>query len=272
MLRLATCAAVVAATWFAATALSGLLSGPRGRRGAEVPPGRVEAPVSPGPSLTASGLGGSWQLADPSVRVELLSASEKQVNEKVRAIPAAFPHRPRSGHGGEVIGLVKDLGASSALHLGRRTYVLDRPGLKALVITEGEGTEETMLVGRLALPAPGQRWLLVETALPSSRDSRGPFPAALLPLPEGSRWLAVRHDSHGRPIGALGLAARAVDLPRMWQQRGWAVETLENQDGPDPVFLCRRGEAAFQVWSSPDSDPGLRGLVVIRVPSDRRNP
>lgn len=144
-----------------------------------------------------------------------------------------------------------------------RTYRFASPTLRAEIIVTAGTTQERLLAARAVFQtAPGQ-WSTIETerALePAARHSS----AALLPYPERSELLAVRHDTADRVLGEFSRCEIKINtLLKFWRDAGSPV-TLKNAfDSADfSEGYCERHGRVLRVilW-----EPRSQGVTTILV-------
>ena len=144
-----------------------------------------------------------------------------------------------------------------------RTYRFASPTLRAEIIVTAGTTQERLLAARAVFQtAPGQ-WSTIETERALESAARHSS-AALLPYPERSELLAVRHDTADRVLGEFSRCETKINtLLKVWRDAGSPV-TLKNAfDSADfSEGYCERHGRVLRVilW-----EPRSQGVTTILV-------
>lgn len=162
-----------------------------------------------------------------------------------------------------VLELVQSFKLAGATQGTRRAYRFDSPTLRAEIIVTAGATQERLLAARAVFQtAPGQ-WSTIETERTLESAARHSS-AALLPYPEQSELLAVRHDTADRVLGEFSRCEiKITALLKFWRDAGSPVTLKSAFDSSDVCEgFCERHGRMLRVilW-----EPRSQGVTTILV-------
>ncbi|MBY0525258.1 MAG: hypothetical protein K2R98_17760 [Gemmataceae bacterium] len=263
--RLVLMAAVVAVAIYTLTIYGDLLHGPEPPRPVAPPPPQPEPSVA---SLIAGmPLDGTWVFEGRPWQVRVSRVAAEQVPEAfARPLPASIPAGPAADWERIVIAAARFHCPKPRGEKDRLAYVVERPEVRAILVTSRQGPSERVAAGRLALRNDGDQWNVVEI-----EPGRGAVPVqagdtGLLPSAARVRRLARREDQGGTVLGEVVSTRLSMDaLRQAWRQAGWAVTEPDGRLGPT-LLVCRRGSEAVQIIGFPSStDTGEMILLLVRI-------
>lgn len=230
----------------------------------DVPKASSVEPADASDAIMAAAIAGRWEFVEGGWMVGVGSMTDAGVSAFLSRPAAAVVTTAAVGDWERtVLELVQSFKLVGATLGTCRTYRFASPTLRAKIIVTAGTTQERLLAARAVFQtAPGQ-WSTIETerALePAARHSS----SALLPYPERSELLAVRHDTADRVLGEFSRCEIKINtLLKFWRDAGSPV-TLKNAfDSADfSEGYCERHGRVLRVilW-----EPRSQGVTTILV-------
>ena len=149
-----------------------------------------------------------------------------------------------------------------------RIYRLDRPDLKAELISRDVASHSKAVAIACALPQEGDSWQLFELTPRSASPKPGAQEAHLLPLPASAVRRGGRFADDGQLLLELVTLESTPDaLIAAWRQAGWEVRPSGLAGVTGFSFLCGRGNDFIYAWSA-NTGESVQNLMLVRSPTD----
>jgi hypothetical protein len=235
---------------------------------AEPPP---EAPVPSAPWLAALDFpGGGWTFAGLPWRLSVERLPRAAADARLLLPPrGTVPDGPPSDAAREMLTLVKSIGAARKVEDGYAVYVLKLGDGGAALFTNGTGSDERPILGRVAQGSGDASVLIEAVPLPLAQATAQKGPD-LLPLPAGAQRLATRHRADGTVLAELvTVDAGVTALREEWRRSGYRMQDVKGKAGAIGI-ICRQQDSTVQAWLCPrvPNDTGERTLVfAIALPA-----
>lgn len=151
---------------------------------------------------------------------------------------------------------------------GYLIYRVDRPDLKAQLVTRNVDGRSKAVTVACSYPHDGEHWQLFELTPRESPANADGQAAHLLPLPEGVERRGGRFADDGRLLLELiTLDSKADSLVATWKNAGWEVRPSGLGEPGSFSFLCARGSEVIYAWSA-NSGESIQNLMLVRSPTD----
>lgn len=168
----------------------------------------------------------------------------------------------------ELADLVLRLQIEPIQHSVNEVYLLDRPNVKAQLVTRLVGGRAKAVGLVAAYPKEADQWQLFEF---TPRSATGEFKADarhLLPLPATAHRSGGRFTDDGQLLLELiTIDADADTLLARWTKSGFQVRPTEFAGPDDFSYLCARGSEVIYVWSA-NPRAALHNLMLVRSPAN----
>ncbi|MGD9631824.1 MAG: hypothetical protein AB7G28_25260 [Pirellulales bacterium] len=222
------------------------------------------------PLAAALPLGGQWAFDDLDWNLKSQFVKRTTLDaefEKIGNSPIAKldPQLPATDP--EMIEMLTALQIQPVERSGDLVYCVNRPDLRAELVTRKSGERLTTVAFAMAYPQSGDTWQLYVFTPKQTTDDAAPAAPHLLPLPADARRSGGRFADDGRVLMEfVSLAATADDLVRDWTADGWVVHESGMAQPGDFSYLAIRGDETIYAWSDDPAD-AMKHLMLVRTPA-----
>ncbi len=223
------------------------------------------------PLAAALPLGGQWAFdeLDWSIKSELIETGALAAEfERLGKAPLSKMDPQLPDTDPDLIDLITAMRIQPIERAGDEVYRVDRPDLRAELITRKVAEQSKTVAFAMAYPAGDDIWqLYVATPKQTIADHSRSAAPHLLPLPAGASRSGGRFADDGRVLLELiSLDSTADKLLADWKAAGWEVRPSGLADPADFSVLCARGKEVVYAWSA-DPHDSLKNLMLVHTPT-----
>jgi hypothetical protein len=237
----------------------------------EIPSSDESAAENFDPATLASSLPheGPWSFArlDWDIRSQIVLPAEVAERFEKLSTSTTANDKQLPDVSPELFELAESLSAQSTENTSNRVFQLERPNLKARLVTRTLAGKAKVVALAVALPLSAERWQFFELS-PLKSTTAGPIATSpqLLPLPPEARRDGGRFADDGRALLELvSLDSTSAELIALWKTAGWDVRSSGVADGSQFSYLCVRSGEVIYAWSADPNDE-LKNLMLVRTP------
>lgn len=205
--------------------------------------------------------GGGWTLAGLPLLLSVRRLPRAEAEAHLEDLP---PTTAVAGNAGEVMALARAVGGTRRSRGGYGLYSFGLGEARAVLFTEGAGTEEVPVLAR-AVCGLGASGCLIEATPVASAAATAEGTAELLPLPDGGRRLATRRGAGGILVAEVAVVAqKTTDLRSFWQAAGCQPEDAIRGGRPQSVACRWRGREVV-AWLWPGAGREAETTLVLQI-------